>query len=272
MYHSKFNYVKKVVEADMAILLIGEAGCGKSTLAKQISEELQLNFYGMSLTKQSTVNSLLGFVSINGNYIGTQFRKAFEEGGLFLLDEINAADPNVLLCLNTIENGYISFPDGIVNKHKDFRLIATANPNDSIYTGRSKLDFATIDRFYQITLERDNALEENLTSVEVVEQISTARKFYKDHGISRKISMRDAIRLHKLIPLGLSKSPLLDLLFSSEDTEPLIESFKKVYKETKDKAKEERAEAKEQERKVSLTQEHCKSIDDLLDVLNQKED
>lgn len=210
MHHSKYQSVKALVEAGHPVRLQGSAGTGKTTIAMQIAEELGLSFESLSMTKQTTVAHIVGFMSISGTYIPTRFRKAYEEGGLFLLDEIDAADPNTLLCLNSLENGYMSFPDGIVYAHKDFRLIATSNPDDehSIYTGRSKLDFSTKDRFWDVMIPRDHNLEATLTSEETIKEVELARKTLQDNNSTQQITMRDAMRYHKSKNLDLD----LDIL------------------------------------------------------------
>lgn len=217
MKHKKYAYILDIVKAGMPVLLEGEAGTGKSTIAMQIAEDTGTTFYSISCTKQMSVNALLGFISINGVYIPTQFRYAFENGGIFLLDEIDAADPNVLLTLNTVENGFIAFPDGIVKKHNDFRLIATANPSNehSVYTGRSKLDFSTLDRFFCITLERDSSLELALTSEDIVDNVNHIRGLFKKNGVTKIITMRDSLRLHKLSQLGVSECIYKDIIFNN---------------------------------------------------------
>jgi len=174
------------------------------------------------MTKQTSVNAIIGFISINGVYIPSQFRTAYEEGHLFLLDELDAADPNVLLILNTLENGYIAFPDGIVHGHKDFTLIATANPQNehSIYTGRSKLDFSSIDRYYIIELPRDPSLEKSITSAETAAEIDIARSVLKSQGSSVKATMRDTIRVHKLVTADIDtmESAIEKVIFQADES------------------------------------------------------
>ncbi len=205
MQHHKFPEVLKLVENDINVLITGPAGTGKTTLLRNISETLELEFYSMPMTKQTTLNALLGFISLNGEYIPSQLRKAVEHGGMMLLDELDAADPNTVLCLNTLENGYLAFPDGVVETHKDFRLVATANPQDqhNVYTGRSRLDAATLDRYDIIELPRDEDLELSLTDSKTLYEVTMARNVLRDNSASREISMRDAIRLHKRKEIGL---------------------------------------------------------------------
>ena len=259
MRHNKYSYVSTVIESGMPVLLEGEAGSGKSTLAMQIASDLSLTFYSMSCTKQMSVNALLGFISINGVYIPTQLRNAFEHGGLFLLDEIDAADPNVLLCLNTIENGFISFPDGIIQMHPSFRLVATANPSSehSTYTGRSKLDFSTINRYFRVYLERDPDLELSLTSAEVVQNVEYIRTLMRDQGVTKLITMRDTIRMYKLSQLGISDCVYTDVA--------LLEcpSLHEDFKEYKLKQTEEL-------RKSHMKQSDATSVDELWGVIQRE--
>jgi len=267
--HNKYDYVKKVVDAGLAVLLTGEAGTGKTTIAKQIAADRGTSFYAMSMTKQTSVNAIIGFISINGTYIPSQFRQAFEYGGLFLLDELDAADPNVLLVLNTIENGYIAFPDGVITVHEDFRLIATANPQDehNIYTGRSKLDFSTMDRFYEVKLPRDGSLEESLTSERVTGEANFVRTLLKDNGSSIKVTMRDAIRIHKLYNLGIDEDPLYSVVFHKDSTlNALYKKEKGKIEEAVKKAKERKA---KEEAEAKRTQADAKSIDELWEFVQK---
>ena len=217
MKHKKYEEVKTLVSSNMPVLLEGEAGSGKSTIVRQLAEDLSLDFYAMSLTKQTTMNALLGFISINGTYIPSALRLAVEQGGIMLLDEINAADPNTLLCLNTLENGYLACPDKVVKVHENFRLTATANPTDNVYTGRSKLDGATLDRFDKVIVGRDHKLEEELVGKSVSKIMDKYRAFLEDYGRTKVLSMRDAIRYKKRQDLGLITDDYLVGLLGGEE-------------------------------------------------------
>lgn len=206
-YHSSFNEVITLVRADVAVLLTGEKGTGKTTLIKQVAESLELEFFSMSMTRQTTLSHLLGFMNVNGKYIPSQIRQAAEKGGLVLLDEIDASDPNVILCLNTIENGYIAFPDKVVKLHKDFKIAATSNPQDNHrdYNGRAKLDAATLDRFDIINIDRDDNLEKTLVDFETHAHMQLIRKCLASNNSSNYISMRDAVRYQTRKELNLLK-------------------------------------------------------------------
>ena len=218
MTHNKYPEVKTLVEHNINVLLTGQAGSGKTTLLRQVAEELDLPFYAVSMTKQVTLNALLGFMSINGNYVPSSFRNAVENGGMFLMDEIDASDPNVILSLNTLENGFVAFPDKVVNVHPNFRWVATANPFNAhhIYTGRAKLDGATLDRFDIIEVGLDTNLEISLVGKETWEEVQIMRQVLSDNNSSKTVSMRDAIRLSKRKELDLAADYVETLLEEDE--------------------------------------------------------
>ncbi len=182
----------------------------KSHNAEACADALGLDFYSMSVGEQSTKSDILGFIDANGNYRTTAFRKAFSEGGLFLLDEVDAGNPNVLLSINTgLSNGFIEFPDGMVKKNSNFRLIATANTfgtgADSQYVGRNKLDLATRKRFVNMTWELDEnvetALVNNANWLLVLRQARAIAEKSLDGVL---LGMREAIYGAKLLAGGLS--------------------------------------------------------------------
>ena len=205
MKHKKHFEASLLVEAGIPVLLTGERGTGKTTLARDVASSLGIRFFSMSMTRQTTLSHLLGFMNVNGTYIPSQLRAAAEDGGLFLLDEVDASDPNVILCLNTIENGYIAFPDKVIDIHKDFRLVATSNPQDNHrdYNGRAKLDASTLDRFDIIDVEKDHLLEQSLVDSDTFHHMETARTCLNNANSSTYLSMRDAIRFQKRKDLNI---------------------------------------------------------------------
>jgi len=250
MHHHKFEEVVELVKNNMPVLLIGEKGSGKTTLAMQVAESMGLKYYTLAMTRQTTLSYLLGYMNVNGEYIPSQLRHAFTEGGLFLLDEMDGGDANVLLSLNNIENGYIGFPDGVQKAHPDFRLMATANPQNEHhnYTGRSKLDAATLDRFDQVPCPRDDTLEASLVSQDVFEDISLVREVLAEHNSSIEVTMRDSIRLNQRRKISMEKDFIRNLFKDNEI----------AWKQFQDKQKE---------RPTSQKQVDCENANELLTLL-----
>lgn len=160
--HEQFDTVLNLVYADIPVFLTGPAGTGKNVICKQVAKALGLEFYFSNAVSQEY--KITGFIDANGHYNGTQFYEAFTKGGLFMLDEMDASVPEVLVMLNAaIANRYFDFPTGRVEAHPDFRLIAAGNTfgtgADIEYTGRYQLDAASLDRFAMVTIDYSPAIE-----------------------------------------------------------------------------------------------------------------
>src|SRR5699024_2303605 len=99
-----------------------------------------------------------------------------------LLDEIDAGNPNVLAALNSaLANNYCAFPDGMVKRHDNFRVIAAANTFGSganiVYAGRNPIDGATKDRFVFIDFDIDENMERQIAGNDTwVNIVQTIRK------------------------------------------------------------------------------------------------
>lgn len=132
------------------LMLVADAGAGKTQISIEYANLKDTDYILQQGHAQLTVDDLLGYKSItDGTYFPSLLRDAVENGKIFILDEIDACNPNTLLALNSLKNKRFQFPDKIVDIHPNFRLIATANTLEysDVYNGRSKLDKATITRF-----------------------------------------------------------------------------------------------------------------------------
>lgn len=162
--HYSFEDLLLVVSTREPVLIVGGAGGGKTHSVSAVADALDLAFYAISVGAMTTKTDFLGYMDANGNYIPTLFRKALELGGVFLIDEMDAGNANVLTTINmAISNEFAAFPDGMVEVHRDFVVVAGANTygngGNTDYVGRNKLDAATLDRFLVMDWNYDEELE-----------------------------------------------------------------------------------------------------------------
>ena len=205
--HDKFETVLKFVANDEPVFLTGPAGSGKNVLCKQVAEALGLKFYFTNAVTQEY--KLTGFVDAMGNYQETQFYKAFTEGGLFMLDEMDASIPEVLVILNAaIANRYFDFPGvGFVEAHKDFRIIAAGNTvgqgADYEYVGRNQLDAASLDRFAIVKIGYSEAIENSVAcgDTELAQFCREFRNAAHKAGQQVIVSYRAIGRLAKMLQI-----------------------------------------------------------------------
>lgn len=205
--HEKFSTVLKFVANDEPVFLTGPAGSGKNYICKQVAEALGLNFYFTNAVTQEY--KLTGFTDANGNYQPTQFYKAFTEGGVFMLDEMDASIPEVLVILNAaIANRYFDFPApiGYVEAHPDFRVIAAGNTTghgaDYEYVGRNQLDGASLDRFAIVPIDYSVEIENGVAcDLELADFCREFRKAAQKVGVQVIVSYRAISRLAKMVQL-----------------------------------------------------------------------
>ena len=174
----------------------------------EVAEALGLKFYFTNAVTQEY--KLTGFTDAMGTYQPTQFYKAFTEGGVFMLDEMDASIPEVLVILNAaIANRYYDFPApiGYVEAHPDFRVIAagntTGNGADIEYVGRNQLDAASLDRFALVRIDYCEAIENSVAmgDIELADFCRDFRRAAQTAGIQVIVSYRAIGRLAKMVQL-----------------------------------------------------------------------
>ena len=205
--HEKFETVLKFVANNEPVFLTGPAGSGKNVLCKQIADALGLKFYFTNAVTQEY--KLTGFTDAMGNFQETQFYKAFTQGGVFMLDEMDASIPEVLVILNAaIANRYFDFPApiGYVEAHPDFRVIAAGNTvghgADFEYVGRNQLDGASLDRFAVVKIDYSVQIENSVAmDIELADFCRDFRRAAIKAGVQVIISYRGIGRLAKMMQL-----------------------------------------------------------------------
>lgn len=211
--HMQLEQLIKITSLRLPVLLVGMAGTGKTHAAEQVAQAHGLEHYTMSVGAQTSKSDIIGFIHANGGYVPTLFRKAYEEGGVFLMDEIDAGNANVLIQVNAaLSNGMGAFPDKMVKRHPNFVFIASANTYGTgmnrQYVGRNQLDAATLDRFTIIDWDVDASLEESLSvgndGLKWYETVKTVRNFVAKHNIRALITPRATQKGSALLQHGFS--------------------------------------------------------------------
>lgn len=221
--HKEFPRVLRRINLRIPVMLIGPAGCGKSYLAEQISKcvlrkdgSVGLSFAFTTITAGMSEGVLTGRLLPTGKtgafeYHQPEFVNAYENGGVFLLDEMDAGDPNVLLTLNTALAGErLSIPNRLHKpyaiKHPDFVPIAAVNTfgtgADRMYVGRNQIDEAFLDRWRagQIELDYEAAVDNAMCpDEELRKRLLGYRQKIRDSKLRRILSsrfIRDAYALY----------------------------------------------------------------------------
>lgn len=229
LHHYLLPSLIKKASLKTNLMLVGPAGSGKTTLAHQIAVALGVDFYFNGAI--SSEYKLTGFIDAQGRIVFTAFRKAYENGGLYLFDEIDASMSDALLAFNAaLANGHMDFPDGTIKRHEKFYCIAAANTfgkgADRIYVGRNCLDAASLNRFAMINIDYDEKLERELASNDHwTAKVQRIRKNVAEHKIKHVVSPRASIEGAKWLANGIPESEVLEeLVYQGMD----IDSKRKI--------------------------------------------
>lgn len=212
---SKLN---TAVKKNMAVLLIGETGTGKTSIVRDIANN-QTTVVRVNLNGQTSVED---FVGRKGLKDGQTFwedgvlLECMRKGYWIIVDEINSALPEILFVLHSLlDDGneiLVNQNDNeIVKPHEDFRFFATMNPVDE-YAGTKGLNKALKSRFGMvITMDYpDNEVEmkiiEEKTPVRdletltiMIETANRVRKLKEENEVFYTLSTRDLIQWGCLI-------------------------------------------------------------------------
>jgi MoxR-like ATPase len=212
--HPLFERVMRLATARQPVYLFGPSGTGKTHLAEQCARALGLEFFALSATMGMSESHLQGWrLPLDGGtfvYVPSEFVKLYENGGVFLLDEADRSDPNVLAVLNqALANKRMPVPARfeapVAKMHPDFVMMAAGNTagtgSDRLYSAATRLDEAFLDRFRAGTLymDYDRKLEESLVGkTDVLEALWTVRDRIKELRMERVVSTRYIIEVHRL--------------------------------------------------------------------------
>lgn len=171
--HELFGYFLLLVESRINCMLIGPAGTGKSHIAEQVATFLNLPYGEAGMSAGASRGDLLGRHTISREkpWITSEFTASYSGGGVFNFEEIDRADPGVLVTLNNALAGrvlYNSIDGERYPRHENSVAVSTANTfglgANSTYTSAERLDAATIDRFRmgRLYIPLDEAVEEDI--------------------------------------------------------------------------------------------------------------
>ncbi|EJD74394.1 midasin [Loa loa] len=220
---------------DEPVLIIGETGCGKTTVAQMLTKEKLL---ALNCHEKTEATDFLGSLRPVGEgtfkWIDGIVVQAMKEGRPLLIDEISLASDSVLERLNPLlepsrslflNDGSLS--GGEVRAKSGFKVIATMNPGGDY--GKKELSKALRNRFTEIWCPSDVSGDELITIVDRLLSATTLqnendlrlkvnkcivqfvqwfdRKF--SHVLRNTITIRDVVAIAQLViaALSLSSSP-----------------------------------------------------------------
>lgn len=114
--------------------IIGKPGTGKTTTAYALGAALRVPVYTIPITKNTEEDTFQGMTKVvdgGFKFVSTDFLEAYTHGGIVILEEVNLADPSVIMGVlgQAVEAPFLLMQDGYkaVRRHPMCIVIGTMN-------------------------------------------------------------------------------------------------------------------------------------------------
>jgi nitric oxide reductase NorQ protein len=194
-WNNALEVLTKAYQAGLFALIIGPKGTGKTTLVRKFASGLKKELYSVNFSLRTRESHLVGSKTLEEGQVGFVegiLVKSMRNGGLLYLDELNAAEPDVLLRLDEALDDrrqiILKEAEGqIIKANHEWSVIATINPLSHV--GTKELPPQLLSRF-PIRLRLEYPPEE--IELEIVQRHTTVDS-------SKITDIRHAIKLAKIL-------------------------------------------------------------------------
>ena len=233
-WNNAFEIIDSAFEKGLFVIIIGPKGTGKTTLVREYAMRKSKNLQSINFSLRTRESHLVGTKSLTDGNIGFDegiLVKSMKEGNILYLDEINAAEADVLLRLDEALDDrrqlILKESGGETIKAKDsWFVVSTINPLTHVGTKelppqilsrfpvRVRLDYPPEDIEYQIIkrhVKNPNEAEvlQGIKLANVLRQASAVEELYYSPSI------RETIAFAKLIEGGVSTKQAAKTVFGN---------------------------------------------------------
>ena len=233
-WNNSIEILNKAYESGLFVLVIGPKGTGKTTLVRDFAKSKNANLESINFSLRTRESHLVGTKTLTEGTVGFDeglLIKSMREGSILYLDEINAAEADVLLRLDEALDDrrqiVLKESTGETVKAKEgWFVIATINP--LTHVGTKELPPQLLSRFpIRIRLEyppeeiefeivkkyvsgsHDEELKQGIKLANNLRQAAAVEELYYSP------SMRETISYGKLLDAGVSAKKAADIVFGN---------------------------------------------------------
>ena len=235
-WNNALGVMGKAFETKLFVLIIGPKGTGKTTLVRKFASQMKKELYSVNFSLRTRESHLIGTKTLEKgqvNFVEGMLVRSMRDGNMLYLDELNAAEPDVLLRLDEALDDrrqlVLKEAEGqIVNAAADWFVIATINPLSHVGTKelppqllsrfpvRLKLEYPPEDIELQIISQHTSIESSNLD--EVKRSIKLAKSLREAAALEELYyspSLRETIAFAKLIGNGIGSRQAAEIVYAN---------------------------------------------------------
>src|SRR5919198_135812 len=235
-WNNALSVLSKAFETKLFVLIIGPKGTGKTTLVRKFASQMKKELYSVNFSLRTRESHLIGTKTLEKgeiSFVEGILVKSMRDGNMLYLDELNAAEADVLLRLDEALDDrrqlVLKEAEGqIVNAAADWFVIATINPLSHVGTKelppqllsrfpfRLRLDYPPEDIELQIISQHTSIESSNLDEVkDAIKLAKSLREAAAVEELYYSPSIRETIAFSKMLNSGLSGRQTAEVVYAN---------------------------------------------------------
>ncbi|MGB8132606.1 MAG: MoxR family ATPase [Nitrososphaeraceae archaeon] len=204
-WNDSLDVLTRAYSAGLFTIIIGPKGTGKTSLVRQFASNMNKELQSVNFSLRTRESHLIGSKTLDKgeiNFVEGILVKSMKDGSLLYLDELNAAEADVLLrldeALDDRRQVVLKEADGqVITAREDWSVIATINPLSHV--GTKELPPQLLSRFpVRIRLEYPPENVELEIIMRHVSNIGDSKLDDVKRAIKLSKSLRDAAAVEEL--------------------------------------------------------------------------
>jgi nitric oxide reductase NorQ protein len=235
-WNNAFDILEKANGSGLFVLIIGPKGTGKTTLVRRFASEMKKDLDSVNFSLRTRESHLVGSRTLNKgeiNFVEGVLVKSMRNGTLLYLDELNAAEADVLLRLDEALDDrrqlVLKEAEGqVVRAADDWFVIATINPLSHVGTKelppqllsrfpvRLRLDYPPED--IELDIVNRHVTIDNSKVRDVKHAIQLAKNLREAAAVEELYyspSIRETIAFAKMLNTGLSGRQTAEVVYAN---------------------------------------------------------